>query len=325
MVDNGGSGTNLITNNQQVLANVAYTAPTGAGHTTLSNGGTGLSATVAYTIGETMTNYIAAINAQSATTGISAQADAAGTGITLLGTGSGAITATDSTALGPFTSTTAKTLTTGASSAENTSNYVADAGTGANAYVTQTGNETVQFQTSAGSATVTLGTGTSLSAAISAINAKTSGLGVYAVLNKAGDGISFQGQNSFSVTDTANAAAEGIFGAAGLTTPTNLTGTAPTSGSSNNATAAIAAINAAIANLGLVQGSVGAGQNKLQYATNLAQSQITSYSAAESQIRDADVAAQAANLTKAQVLVQTSVAALAQANSAPQSILKLLQ
>jgi flagellin len=216
-------------------------------------------------------------------------------------------------------------LTTGNSTAENTSNYIADAGTGTNHYVTQTGNETVQFETSAGSTTVTLGTGTSLAAAIADINAKTASMGVYAVLNKAGDGISFQGQDSFSVTDTAHAAAEGIFGAAGTTTPTNLTPTAPTSGSSNNATAAINAINAAIASLGLVQGSIGAGENKLQYATNLAQSQITSFSSAESQIRDADVATQAANLTKAQVLVQTSVAALAQANSAPQAILKLLQ
>ncbi|HEY3454771.1 MAG TPA: flagellin, partial [Bryobacteraceae bacterium] len=68
-----------------------------------------------------------------------------------------------------------------------------------------------------------------------------------------------------------------------------------------------------------------AGENKLQYAISLAQSQISSFSAAESQIRDADVAAAAANLTKAQVLTQTSIAALAQANSEPQSVLKLLQ
>ena len=60
-------------------------------------------------------------------------------------------------------------------------------------------------------------------------------------------------------------------------------------------------------------------------AISLAQSQITNFSSAESQIRDADVAAQAANLSKAQVLQQSSIAAMAQANSAPQSVLKLLQ
>ncbi len=70
---------------------------------------------------------------------------------------------------------------------------------------------------------------------------------------------------------------------------------------------------------------MGAGENKLQYAIDLANSQITNFSSAESQIRDADVATEAANLTKAQVLEQASVAAMAQANAAPQAVLKLLQ
>lgn len=91
-----------------------------------------------------------------------------------------------------------------------------------------------------------------------------------------------------------------------------------------NATTAITAINTAVANLGLVQGKVGTGENLLQYASSLANSQITNISAAESRIRDADVATEAANLTKAQTLQQTSIAALAQANAAPAAVLKLL-
>ena len=74
-----------------------------------------------------------------------------------------------------------------------------------------------------------------------------------------------------------------------------------------------------------MQGRVGAGQNQLQYALNLATSQITNFSSAEAQLRDADVAAEAANLTKAAVLQQTSMAAMAQANSAPQAVLALLR
>jgi flagellin len=224
--------------------------------------------------------------------------------------------------------TNAATAGTGVASvgatAENTANNVLD---GAAAFVTQTGAETMQFETSQGAATVTLVSGDTLQNALTKINNATSGLGVEAVLNAAGTGISLQSANSFSMADTTATAAKGFYGAAATTAQKNATATAPVAGSgaTSNGTAAIAAINNAIANLGLVQGSIGAGENKLQYATNLAQSQITSYSAAESQIRDADVAAQAANLTKAQVLVQTSVAALAQANSAPQSILKLLQ
>ena len=98
-------------------------------------------------------------------------------------------------------------------------------------------------------------------------------------------------------------------------------------GVASKATALTALTNltTAISNLGLVQGSVGTGENELNYAVQLAQSQISSFSAAQSSIRDADVATEAANLTKAQILEQSSVAALAQANSAPQALLKLLQ
>jgi flagellin len=92
-----------------------------------------------------------------------------------------------------------------------------------------------------------------------------------------------------------------------------------------NALQAITDITAAVTALGKTQGAVGTGENDLNYSISLAQSQITNDSAAESRIRDADVATEAANLTKSQVLEQSSVAALAQANAAPQALLKLLQ
>ena len=84
-------------------------------------------------------------------------------------------------------------------------------------------------------------------------------------------------------------------------------------------------IAAAVVKLGTVQGTVGAGINQLNFAIGLAQSQVTNYAADESRIRDADIASEAANLSKAQTLVQSSMAALAQANSIPQSVMKLLQ
>jgi len=92
-----------------------------------------------------------------------------------------------------------------------------------------------------------------------------------------------------------------------------------------HALTAIADLGAAVTTLGQTQGRVGTGENDLNYSISLAQSQITNDSAAESRIRDADVAAEAANLTKSQVLEQSSVAALAQANAAPQALLKLLK
>jgi flagellin len=95
--------------------------------------------------------------------------------------------------------------------------------------------------------------------------------------------------------------------------------------SATDATAALASVQTAISDLGSVQGAVGAGENLLNYATSLANSQITNLTASESSIKDANIAAEASNLAKAQTLQQSSIAALAQANSMPEAILKLLQ
>ena len=104
-------------------------------------------------------------------------------------------------------------------------------------------------------------------------------------------------------------------------------GTGSTADISNiaTATAAVSALAVSVSKLGNAQAVVGRGENQFNYAINLAQSQLTNSAAAESSIRDADLAAQSANLTKAQILLQAGVAALAQANSAPQQVLKLLQ
>jgi flagellin-like hook-associated protein FlgL len=93
----------------------------------------------------------------------------------------------------------------------------------------------------------------------------------------------------------------------------------------SSAQAAVSALAVSVSTLGSAQAAVGRGENQFTYAINLAQSELTNETAAESGIRDADLAAQAANLTKAQILLQAGVAALAQANAAPQNILALLK
>jgi flagellin len=92
-----------------------------------------------------------------------------------------------------------------------------------------------------------------------------------------------------------------------------------------NAQNAVTALAEAVSKLGSSQAVVGRGQNQFNFAVNLAQSQLTNLAASESRIRDADLALEAANLTKAQIKLQAGVAALAQANSAPQQILSLLR
>lgn len=93
----------------------------------------------------------------------------------------------------------------------------------------------------------------------------------------------------------------------------------------SNAENAVTALGNAVTALGNAQAAVGKGENLFTYATNLAQSQVTNEAAEESGIKDANLAEEASNLSKAQILVQAGTAALAQANSAPQGILKLLQ
>jgi len=271
----------------------------------ISNGSaTAVTATVkASAAGLSLDQVLSSLNGQLNRYGITAGTDSNGL---LQFSGATAFAVKDNGSVGAINK-----LTNSTGTAENTSNYIAD---GQATYAA--GAQTLTFQTSTGSVAVSLLAGDNLASAISKINAATASSGVYAVANAAGTGISLQGANSFSV----NASAAGAFAAA-----SNNTATAPATGTSTNAAAAIAAINTAIQSLGLVQGRVGAGENKLQYSIGLAQSQISGFSAAEAQIRDTDVAAAAANLTKAQVLTQTSIAALAQANAEPQSVLKLLQ
>ena len=93
----------------------------------------------------------------------------------------------------------------------------------------------------------------------------------------------------------------------------------------SGATSAVNALAQAVSKLGDAQAVVGRGQNQFSYAVNLAQSQLTNLASAESRIRDADLAQEAANLTKAQIVLQAGIAALAQANSAPQAVLALLR
>jgi flagellin len=122
-------------------------------------------------------------------------------------------------------------------------------------------------------------------------------------------------------------------GGTGFTQPTGGIDKSATVGTGANATidtqasaeSAVTALANAISALGDAQAVVGRGQNQFSFAVNLAQSQLTNLAASESRIRDADLAQEAANLSKAQIQLQAGIAALAQANSAPQQVLSLLR
>ena len=87
---------------------------------------------------------------------------------------------------------------------------------------------------------------------------------------------------------------------------------------------ALDAINAAITSVNRNRGTLGAAESRLNVAINNLQVSRENFSAAESQIRDVDVAEEAANLTRLNILQQAGASVLAQANQQPSLALALL-
>jgi flagellin len=88
--------------------------------------------------------------------------------------------------------------------------------------------------------------------------------------------------------------------------------------------AAIESIDAAIKTIGSARAGLGAIQNRLQSTIRNLSNISENVSEARSRIRDTDFAKETAELTRAQILQQTSVTVLAQANQRPQTALSLL-
>ena len=87
----------------------------------------------------------------------------------------------------------------------------------------------------------------------------------------------------------------------------------------------LAAIDAAISTVSSARSTIGATQNQLGYTVTNLQTAITNVTASRSNLTDADLATQVTKMTQQQILTSAATSVLAQANSAPQAILKLLQ
>ena len=90
------------------------------------------------------------------------------------------------------------------------------------------------------------------------------------------------------------------------------------------AQAAMGLLDTAIQNVTTRRGTIGAKQNRLYVTINNLAAMHQNLSAANSRIRDADVAQESANLTRGQILMQAGIAVLAQANQMPALALPLL-
>ena len=98
------------------------------------------------------------------------------------------------------------------------------------------------------------------------------------------------------------------------------------SGATNsNANAAMGSVTSAIDTINQSRSTVGAGQNRLEFASANLATNIENAEAARSTLMDLDIASEITNFTSKQVLLQAGVAMLAQANQIPQNLLRLLQ
>jgi flagellin len=128
--------------------------------------------------------------------------------------------------------------------------------------------------------------------------------------------------DSISITTTA-------LSATGLALTASGTGQAVTTSALNTSTAVaqaeIGKLQTAIDNISTRRASLGSSLNRLTATASVITTTAQNLQAAESQIRDANIAQEVTNLSKFQVLQQTGLAALSQANSSNQAVLSLLR
>ena len=149
-------------------------------------------------------------------------------------------------------------------------------------------------------------------------------------LSRFNDYIQFNGKSFFQVsTSVGVAVGEGqritiqidVFSADAISDIT-LVGTLQ---SAVSAEAILSSISDAVSVVSRARARLGASHARLEVAISTLGQLSETTTAASSQIRDADIASEVVNLTKYQVLIQSGTSALGQANSASQSVLRLLQ
>jgi len=185
------------------------------------------------------------------------------------------------------------------------------------------------------------GTASSVQDLADKINA-ASVTGVSAAVDGEG-GLSLFANGSFSVNDTGSIGSGSVLGSGAITdsvyengasSATNVgSGTVATAGSLessdvltvNDANSLISRVDVALKTVSDFAAQLGAVQNRFQSTIATVAAQTTNLQSSQSTIQDADFAAETAALSKAQVLQQAGISVLAQANSNPQQVLKLLQ
>jgi flagellin len=326
---NGGAGVSVTSSNTAYAANLSGTADTQAGTVGLTAanitmattasvvggsasitgaGSTAAAISAASTIGingktysfqatDTIQTVLDTINAESATNGVTATWSAgAGNGIKLTAAGAGSsyavnITAAGTGALGTGAGLTTVASTKGADAVMSTTELGGSYDAAGNHITVLTGNKKgLEFDVLADQdVTLTIGTNNSLKLQIGANAGQNLGVSI-------GD---MRAQT---------------LGVSGISVATRA-----------GADAAITVIDAAISKVSSERAKIGAVQNRLEHTISNLGTSAENLTAAESRIRDVDMASEMMSLTKSQILSQAGTAMLAQANSRPQTVLQLLR
>lgn len=144
-----------------------------------------------------------------------------------------------------------------------------------------------------------------------------------------GGQVNLDSDKSYSLVSTGGALSSGAFGAtlaASATVASSLQSVSTLDITTvANATQALRIADMALTAINAQRSSYGALQNRFEATITNLQSSSENMTAARSRIRDADFAAETANLTRAQILQQAGTAMLAQANALPNNVLSLLR
>lgn len=165
-----------------------------------------------------------------------------------------------------------------------------------------------------------------------AINAKGIA-GVSAAVSADGKGVNFYSNDALTIGDTGGKIVTTTATDANANATYTVGGVAAVGGALagssvstvDGANDLISRIDVALSSVSDFASQLGAVQNRFQSTISTLSSQSTNLQSSQSTIQDADFAAETANLSKAQVLQQAGISVLAQANSRPQQVLKLLQ
>lgn len=349
---NNARSTNIGTNNVNIdgtlnvstaIADTAVALTNGvvAGEDLTVSGSFG-SATLDVLAGQTANSIAALVNANTAATGVEAQARTQVELNTLSGTGDlsfnigttsgedGNLTTQNAVINVTITATNDLSSLAEAINAQTAATGVVAESTGS--AITLTNEEGRDIYIENFGQDTNAGATTGLTVNFQALDETGANSGAAAVLDstlatnqdssKAGGNITFSSSNVFTVT---SAAGGGLF-AATTANASALTNVASIDiGTQQGAQNAIAVLDGAIQGIDSNRASLGAIQNRLDSTISNLGSIIENVSAARSRIRDTDFAAETANLAKNQVLQQAGLSILAQANASSQSVLSLLQ